>query len=98
MRNRLAVIAVSVTTASLVATGTAAAGDYPAKVEKQFNSSCVAAAQKKGATAPKKKLRKVCNYTLTCIEGKLTLKEFSNAKANDPAIKSCIKKAKKHFS
>ena len=91
---------VSVAAVTLVASGTAGAKNgYPKKAEKKFVSTCVAAAKKKGGSDVKtKKARQVCKYTLTCIEGKLSYKEYQDAKATDPAVKSCIAKTKKHFS
>ena len=95
---KFTISAVAALTLAGSSTAVATAGDYPAKVERTFTHKCVAAAKATSDKGTTKQYRTVCRFTLRCIEGKLTLKEFGKAKASDPAIKSCIRKAKRHFS
>jgi hypothetical protein len=93
----LAVLAV----ASLV--GASAAGaDYSKKTKRQFVSQCVTAAKNSaGKKLSKDQLavvREYCHAAVNCLEGKLSAQELQSAGANDPAIKSCIRKAKKQVS
>lgn len=96
---RLLAVLACVAAVSLVGAGTAGARNgYPAKVEKAFVSKCVKSAVKSAdGKVSKAKLKTVCKFTLKCIEGKLSFKEFKGAKSSDPAIKACIKKTKKKF-
>lgn len=88
---------------SLVAVSPAAARDqYPRSVQKAFTTACVKAATKKG-TVTRRQAKTYCRSVYTCIESKLTLKQFKNAAAKDSGrsnhkINRCEKQGRKSIS
>jgi hypothetical protein len=98
-RRAAALLALAVIAATFLLAGVAnAKTTYPSAVRNAFNKTCIKAATA-GGNVTKTQAAKYCNAALVCIEGKLSLKEFSQIKTTDRAIKSCEKSAaKKVFS
>ena len=86
-----------------VATAASSKHHYPAKYEKAFQSTCAKAAKAVGGKKiTKAQAKAYCKSTLTCIEKKLTLKQFEQAVAkmqsgesnpNAKALATCEKQA-----
>jgi hypothetical protein len=95
-RRAAAILALAAIAATFLLAGVAAAKtSYPSAVRKAFTSTCVKAAMKSSSSISKSDATAYCSAALVCIEGKLSLAEFSAIKTTDPVIASCEKKAAK---
>jgi len=83
-----------------VAAVPASASDYPSQIEHNFLSSCQKSAVKAGSA--KTHAKRYCSAVLSCLEDKLTLKQFAAADTAarkgrkskyDKVVAGCVKKA-----
>jgi hypothetical protein len=98
-RRAAAFLALAAIAATFLLVGVATAKTaYPSAVRKAFSTSCVKAAVNQGGVS-KSDAVAYCDAALVCIEGKLSLTQFTKVSTSDPIVKSCEKAAaKKAFS